>query len=293
MKNSIASLTASLQRVRDVADDQDSRIADALRDPKLAGRFETVRAACTVLLSGYIESFLGDMARAVASEIARRSVPFDVLPPSLRIAHFELGGRLVSSRGRKKPQPDWVSASAKDLSQRLASVTAGVPYELVWEALADTRANPRFEVILAFLGRFGIEKPGRALDRVLPRGKSATELLVDGLIGLRNECAHTGGLTAIPTTSDLRSYCDVIEELAEGMIALISELLAQSPLGVNINAASAEELQRLPGVGPTRAQRVVQHRITHGPYASVESLKQIDGFTVKLVESLKTHASIT
>ena len=41
---------------------------------------------------------------------------------------------------------------------------------------------------------------------------------------------------------------------------------------VDINKASARELETLPGVGPVRAERIVQSRETDGPFASPEEL---------------------
>lgn len=46
---------------------------------------------------------------------------------------------------------------------------------------------------------------------------------------------------------------------------------------VDLNTASVEELATLPGIGPAIAQRIVEHRIAHGPFASAESLAKVSG----------------
>ncbi|NLN87605.1 MAG: ComEA family DNA-binding protein [Syntrophomonadaceae bacterium] len=47
---------------------------------------------------------------------------------------------------------------------------------------------------------------------------------------------------------------------------------------VNINKASVQELDdRLPGIGPALAQRIIDYRTRHGQFASVEELKQVSG----------------
>jgi competence ComEA-like helix-hairpin-helix protein len=46
---------------------------------------------------------------------------------------------------------------------------------------------------------------------------------------------------------------------------------------VDINAASAKDLQRLPGVGPVAAQRIVDEREAGGPFRSVEDLVRVPG----------------
>ncbi|UVJ37844.1 ComEA family DNA-binding protein [Arthrobacter sp. CJ23] len=61
---------------------------------------------------------------------------------------------------------------------------------------------------------------------------------------------------------------------------------------VNLNTASAEELGTLPRVGPVMAQRIVDWRREHGPFASVEELDAVDGVGPKLMESLKNLVTV-
>jgi competence protein ComEA len=46
---------------------------------------------------------------------------------------------------------------------------------------------------------------------------------------------------------------------------------------VRINVASETDLQRLPGVGPVLAARIVEHRDRYGPFATVEDLLDVPG----------------
>jgi competence protein ComEA helix-hairpin-helix repeat region len=47
---------------------------------------------------------------------------------------------------------------------------------------------------------------------------------------------------------------------------------------VNINTASVQELdEKLPGIGPTLAQRIVDYRKLHGPFAKIEDLNEVSG----------------
>ena len=46
---------------------------------------------------------------------------------------------------------------------------------------------------------------------------------------------------------------------------------------VNINSASTDELQALPGIGPTYAQRIVDYREQNGPFASIEDIMEVKG----------------
>ena len=46
---------------------------------------------------------------------------------------------------------------------------------------------------------------------------------------------------------------------------------------ININTASAGELETLPGIGPTLSQCIIDHREAHGPFATVEGIMDVRG----------------
>lgn len=56
---------------------------------------------------------------------------------------------------------------------------------------------------------------------------------------------------------------------------------------LNINTASAEELQTLPNIGVQMAQRIVDHRTQYGKFASVDALQNVKGIGAKTLEKLK------
>lgn len=62
---------------------------------------------------------------------------------------------------------------------------------------------------------------------------------------------------------------------------------------VNINTASVKELDdALPGIGPTLAQRIVEYRELHGPFRSVEDLKNVSGIGERRFEQIKDLVTI-
>lgn len=61
---------------------------------------------------------------------------------------------------------------------------------------------------------------------------------------------------------------------------------------LDLNAATAEQLDTLPGVGPALAERIVEFRTQQGPFNSVEELKKVQGAKKALVTSLKDHLYI-
>ncbi|HRY53391.1 MAG TPA: BMC domain-containing protein [Spirochaetia bacterium] len=63
--------------------------------------------------------------------------------------------------------------------------------------------------------------------------------------------------------------------------------LPRSGPSVDLNAASAEELDAVPGIGPALAERIVEYRRVHGPFASVEELRKVPGVNKALASSLR------
>jgi competence protein ComEA len=47
---------------------------------------------------------------------------------------------------------------------------------------------------------------------------------------------------------------------------------------VDLNAATVESLDALPGVGPARARAIIRYRETNGPFRAVQELTQVPGF---------------
>jgi competence protein ComEA len=58
---------------------------------------------------------------------------------------------------------------------------------------------------------------------------------------------------------------------------------------VNINEASREELERLPGIGPALATRIVEHRERHGRFRRPEHLLLVRGISERRFRQLRPH----
>lgn len=61
---------------------------------------------------------------------------------------------------------------------------------------------------------------------------------------------------------------------------------------VNINHATREELERLPGIGAGLAGRIVEHRERNGPFRRVEHLLAIDGISETRFEQLRELVTV-
>ncbi len=61
---------------------------------------------------------------------------------------------------------------------------------------------------------------------------------------------------------------------------------------ININLADLSELDSLPGIGPARAQDIIDYRKENGQFQSIEELKNISGIGDKTFENLKDSVTI-
>jgi len=58
-------------------------------------------------------------------------------------------------------------------------------------------------------------------------------------------------------------------------------------LAIEINTATPEDLEGLPGIGPVLAGRIVEYRKAHGPFRQTEELLAVSGIGPKKLEKLK------
>lgn len=60
----------------------------------------------------------------------------------------------------------------------------------------------------------------------------------------------------------------------------------------DLNRADADELERLPGVGPVIAERIVAHRRRHGPFRRVGALTEVPGIGPATLEDLRPRVTV-
>ena len=66
---------------------------------------------------------------------------------------------------------------------------------------------------------------------------------------------------------------------------------AESSARVDLNSASADELARLPGIGPAKAEAIIRHRAEE-PFRQPEDLRKVKGVGDKLYDRLKDKITV-
>ena len=125
-------------------------------------------------------------------------------------------------------------------------------------------------------GVYTLAASGRLTDALSAAGGAAAGADLD-VVNLA-EALHDGE----------RIYVPVVGESIPAVIVAAPAPLDTSPAGpVNINSATADQLDVLPGVGPATAAAIIAHRDQHGPFRSVEELGDVRGIGPAKLDALR------
>lgn len=61
---------------------------------------------------------------------------------------------------------------------------------------------------------------------------------------------------------------------------------------IDLNTAGQADLERLPGIGQTRARAILDHRQKHGLFGTVDELKQVEGIGPAILEQLRPYVTV-
>lgn len=85
------------------------------------------------------------------------------------------------------------------------------------------------------------------------------------------------------------------DHLAIPQVGSVETSVSPGPSGdgkVAVNRASVEELQRLPGVGPVLASRIVAHREEFGRFETIEDLLDVSGIGERILANLRELVTV-
>ncbi len=87
--------------------------------------------------------------------------------------------------------------------------------------------------------------------------------------------------------------CVLVLALVSGAGAFAAESQPELTGVVNLNIASSEELQLLPGVGKVRAVAIVAMRKQRGGFKQMEDLLEVKGIGPAMLKRLRPYATLT
>lgn len=83
-----------------------------------------------------------------------------------------------------------------------------------------------------------------------------------------------------------------LDILSEKSNSIVSSVSKKETNKVNINSATIEELDKVPGIGPTTAQKIVDYREKNGQFNSIDELKKVGGIGDKTINKFRDNIDI-
>lgn len=74
-------------------------------------------------------------------------------------------------------------------------------------------------------------------------------------------------------------------------LGLSSGAMAQEVAPINVNTADAELLAELPGIGPSRAEALIEERETHGAFENAADLERVSGIGPATVDRMRDQVT--
>jgi competence protein ComEA len=128
--------------------------------------------------------------------------------------------------------------------------------------------------------------PPEQLARLPRIGQALAQRIVD----------HREARGPFRSLESMREVSGIGPALLEGIAPFLA--LSAAPAGsgagpgdrIDVNRATADELERLPGIGPALARRIVDHRDANGRFRSLEELETVPGIGPRLLERIRDAA---
>ncbi|MCJ7841812.1 helix-hairpin-helix domain-containing protein [Lederbergia sp. NSJ-179] len=96
---------------------------------------------------------------------------------------------------------------------------------------------------------------------------------------------------AMKVHDEMVIYIPEIGEIEQDLTSL-DNMNSKDDQKVNINKADTNELETLPGIGPSKAAAIIEYREENGPFKTIEELMNISGIGEKTFEKLKEQIKI-
>jgi competence protein ComEA len=170
------------------------------------------------------------------------------------------------------------------VGQRLAQAGAASEPEVAAAPLEPVTQAPARPVLVVHVvgevrrpGLYRLRDGARIADAVRRAGGASRAA---NLAGLNLAAPLVDGIQVLVPSR-------IAREASDAAGSTTGDPSAPGGLTVSLSSATVEELDELPGVGPITAQKIVDYRAEHGPFASVDDLDAVPGIGPTRIEQLR------
>jgi competence protein ComEA len=194
--------------------------------------------------------------------------------PWLVVALFAgvaIGALAVALSGRSRPAPIFITPPSPTMTPLPGPTQAPLKIHLSGEVAAPAV----YEL-----------PPGAILQDAIEAAGGLTSAAAGDLVNL-----------ALPLTSGMHIHIPAADQVEtdpplvdRGSATILSEGTAGQL--INLNTATIEELEQLPGIGPSTAQKIIDFRQANGPFASVEDIQNVSGIGPGKLEQIRELVTV-
>lgn len=230
IKDALKNFTNAVKPVKDLMNGIRLDAPKALKNGSVRAQHEAIQCASVVVMSGYLESFVRDLAKAFFDELRTRGIGLQLLAvgePDTKFlqTHLRNGARILQDLSTPKLAD---LAECESFLRKIHAPFSNEAEPPVWEAFAVTEANPGPKVLKNFLKNLGVVDPFNAVSLAV-RGRYSQanfDSLLTAFILVRNECAHTGRARQVPAPASIDDYVDLLRALSLGMCRVVDKRIS-------------------------------------------------------------------
>jgi len=209
------------------------------------------------------------------STLSKEQVPWIVVALFLGIA---IGALAVVLSGRNRPAPIYITPASP------TDTPPPTPTPVPSPTPSPLRIHLSGEV-------------GEPDVYVVPAGAILRDA-IDAAGGLTGEAAGDMINLALPLADGMHIHVPAVDQLdsAPPLVetAAPAVIPQDEPGGqlINLNTATLEELDQLPGIGPATAQKIVDYRQANGPFATVDDVENVSGIGPAKLEQIRALVTV-
>ncbi|WP_019154586.1 helix-hairpin-helix domain-containing protein [Robertmurraya massiliosenegalensis] len=156
-----------------------------------------------------------------------------------------------------------------------------------FQEVEETKEQGEQEILVDVKG--AVHQPGVYKATVGDRVKD----VIDKAGGVTDEANSSATNFAMRVTDEMVVYVPLIGEEGDEMeLGFSGDGSDTANQKININKASSTELETLPGIGPAKAEAIIEYRESNGGFKTIEDIMSISGFGQKTFEKLQESITV-